>query len=181
MAAPKASFQATLVDINAVLAELSAAGLEDAMGPAVEDWIGESSIAFRAAVRANAPVGRGRPSQWQRRDGKAHGTFRRSVSRAFKRAGIDSTARVRVGPIGNIIRTGARPHFITARPGHRLFVPGARGHFLTTVRHPGTSGNDFWDRAAADIGARIEPLTRKAGFSTLNRMAGNIEARSRRR
>jgi hypothetical protein len=180
MAAPKASFQANLVDINAVLAEISAAGLEGAAGPAIEDWIGEASLAFRDAVRANAPLGHQRLSPWQRQSGRGHGSFRKSVSRSFRRAGIDSTARVRVGPIGNIVRTGARPHFISARPGHRLLIPGLRGHFLNTVRHPGFGGNDFWDRAAAAVDAQVEPLTRKAGFAVASKMAANIERRSRR-
>jgi hypothetical protein len=180
MAAPKASFQANLVDINAVLAEISAQGLEGAAGPVIEEWIGEAGTAFQAAVRANAPVGNQRLSQWQRQSRKGHGTFRKSVRRTFRRAGMDSTARVRVGPIGNIVRTGARPHFISARAGHRLFIPGLRGHFLNTVRHPGFPGNDFWDRAVAELGLQVEPLTRKAGFGIATKMAANIERRSRR-
>jgi len=182
VATPKASFQATLVDINAVIAELSVQGLEAAAGPAVEEWVDDSGRVFQAAVRANAPLGRGRLSQWQRRTGKGHGAFRKSVSRSFRRAGLDSTARVRVGPIGNILRTGARDHFITARKGHRLFLPTfGGGLFRQAVHHRGFPGNDFWDRAAAGLDADITPLTREAGFGTLDRMAKNIERKSRRR
>lgn len=180
MAAPTASFQATLVDINAVLAEISASGLEGVAGPVIEQWVGDSGAAFQMAVRQNAPLGQGRPSQWQRESNKGHGTFRKSVRRTFRRAGMDSTARVRVGPIGNILRTGAKPHFISARPGHHLFIGGIRGRFLNTVHHPGTSGNDFWDRAVAELDAQVEPLTRKAGFGIATKMAANIERRSHR-
>ena len=175
---PRASFQANLVDINAVLAELSARGLDDAAGPAIEEWIESSSKAFQAAVRANAPIGHGRLAPWQRRTSKGHGTFRRSVSRSFRRAGLDSTARVRVGPIGNIVRSGARAHFIRAPRGHFLHVPGLG--FVHQVLHPGFPGNDFWDRATADIDGQVGPLTRKAGFGIASRMAANIERKSRR-
>ena len=157
---PKASFQATLVDIHAVLAELSAQGLDVAASSFVEAWVEDGGRSFQAAVKANAPVGRGRLSQWQRKSGKGHGAFKRSVSRTFRRAGMASTARVRVGPIGNILRAGAKDHWIHAKPGHHLFIPGLRGRFFNAVRHPGTKPNDFWDRALAGLDARVEPLTR---------------------
>jgi hypothetical protein len=179
MATPKASFQANLVDINAVLAELSAQGLEAAADPVIEEWVESSSKLFQAAVKANAPVGHGRLSPWQRRSGKGHGSFRRTVSRSFRRAGADSTARVRVGPIGNILRSGARIHFIRAPRGHFLHAPGLG--FISQVLHRGFPGNDFWDRAAAEVDGHIGPLTRKAGFGVASRMATNIERKSKRR
>jgi hypothetical protein len=182
VAAPKASFQATLVDIDAVLDELSEHGLEVTADPFVEAWVEDSGRTFQAAVRAAAPIGHGRLSQWQRASAKGHGTFRKMVGRSFKRAGIDSTSRVRTGPIGNIVRTGSRPHFIKARPGNHLFIPNLGGLFFpSAVHHPGHRGNPFWDRAAAELDARVEPLTRAAGFGTVTKMASNIERKSRRR
>jgi hypothetical protein len=178
MAAPKASFQATLNDIDAVLEELSAGGLEVVAAPFVEAWVDDTSAVARLAVRDAAPIGRGRLSQWQRKGGKGHGSFKKTVSRSFKRGGIDSAARIRVGPIGNILRSGAKAHLIKAPAGHRLVVGLA---FPTFVRHPGSRPNDFWDRAVDGLDAKVEPLTRKAGFGTVDKMAANIEKRSRRR
>lgn len=178
MAGPKASFQATLLDIDVMLDELSAQGLEVAAAPFVEAWVDDTSATARLAVRDAAPVGQGRLSQWQRKSGKGHGAFRKTVSRSFKRGGIDSAARIRVGPIGNILRSGSKPHLIKAPAGHRLIVGSA---FPTFVRHPGSRPNDFWDRAVDGLDAKVEPLTRKAGFGTVDKMAANIAKRSRRR
>jgi hypothetical protein len=170
-----ARFTVEIEGLNAVLAELTAAGLQVAEGDVAEALIDEASTRFADAVRAAAPQGRGRLAGWQRHSGRRHGDFKRSVRRTLKRGGLNTTARVRVGPIGSILRHGARPHDISARtPLGRLFT-GSR--FVHRVHHPGMRGNDFWDRAVGEVDGKVAELARGARFNTADRIAAAIERR----
>lgn len=174
MARPE--FVVDIRGLSAVEQVISARGVEEIAGPEIEQLVVDTSKAFQAAVRSEAPVGSGRLSAWQRRSGKGHGTFRKGVSLSSKRAGFNTTARVRTMPIGNILRGGAKAHLIRPKNGRFLAVGsfGRQALFVRSVHHPGFGGNDYWRRATSTLEGRIEPLSRAAGFATADKMAERI-------
>lgn len=65
--------------------------------------------------------------------------------------GLEATAKADT-PYASFVREGTRPHIIRAKPGKKLrfFWPVTnRVMYLPKVNHPGTKGNDWWDRGIA--------------------------------
>lgn len=169
------TFTVKIEGIDAVEQVLSAKGFEEAAGPEIEQAVIAAATAFRARVREEAPIGRGRLSQWQRRSGKGHGSLRKSASVSSKRAGFDTTSRVRVGPIANIVRSGAKPHDI--RPLHGRFLLIGDHYIFGAIHHPGAKANNFWARAASSVDGEIQSIAGKVPFATADKMAARIARR----
>lgn len=167
-----------VVDIRELAAAervISAKGFAEAAGPEIEKAVIAVAKEFQARVRAEAPVGKGRLAQWQRRSGKGHGSFRKTVSISSKRAGFDTTSRVKVGPIGNILRAGAKPHDI--KPLHGRFLKIGDHYIFGAIHHPGFAANNFWSRATASLEGQIERVAGRVPFATADKMADRIRGR----
>jgi len=166
------SFTVNITHLTAAESVISADGFKSAAGPEIEKAVVLLASTFRAQVREAAPLGRGRLSQWQRRTHKGHGSFRKSISLSSKRAGFDTVSRVRAGPIGNILRSGAKPHDIKPLHGLYLFVG---GHLVYgAIHHPGFAANDFWARATASLEGQIEHIAGRIPFATADVIAARI-------
>jgi len=114
---------------------------------------------FQAAARAGAkaaepilvaaaPVGRGaRPSQFYRREGLGHGTFRGSVkARRIRKRGLNRrTIGFVIGPAG---KAGFTRHWIAGGTRPHLVPRGRR-----RVRHPGQRANPWVVGAAGPAAA----------------------------
>lgn len=158
--------------LNAAEQEISATGFKAAAGPEIEKAVIAAATEFRKNVREEAPVGRGRLAQWQRRSGKGHGSFRKGISLSSRRGGFDTTSRVQAGPIGNMLRRGAKPHDI--RPLHGRFLKIGSTFIFGAIRHPGFRPDNFWERATRTLDGEIEHIVGRVPLATADKMAARI-------
>ena len=135
-------FTVNIQNLSAVERVISPAGFQAASGPEIEKAVIAVAKEFRAKVRQEEPVGRGRLSQWQRQSHRGHGSLRKMTSLSSKRAGWNTVSRVKAPPIANILGSGAKPHEI--RPLHGLYLrsgaSSSSGPSSTRASRPTTSG-----------------------------------------
>lgn len=167
-----ATFTVRVPELAAALAATTPGAFKQDAGAAVETYIGAASLKFQVDLKAKIPVRTGRGSQWERKNAKGPGTMRKSVRRTVKKAGLNTTARVRVGDtLANIVQSGAGPHLIKAKNVHFLTIG---GRFRTRVSHPGFRANPFFSHALAAVEGDVGRLATKAGFATADKMAARI-------
>lgn len=175
---PPTSFTVKIPELGAAIAATDPRAFEGLAGEAIEAYIDQASLRFRDEVRARTPIRRGRGSQWERANNKAPGTMRRSVNRTLRRAGFESTARVRVGDaLANIVQAGSPPHLIRPRRTDFLFTGSG---FASEVQHPGHAPNPFFGDALQAVDGDVRRLSTSVGLATADKMAERIARRSRR-
>jgi hypothetical protein len=167
-------FAVDIRGLSAAQRVISASGIQSLAGPQIEKAVVLMAKEFREKVRQEAPLGRGRLSQWQRRSHRGHGDLRKHISLSTKRGGFNTVSRVKAPPIANIVGSGAKLHDI--KPLHGLYLKIGNAFIFGAIEHPGFQADHFWQRATLSLEGQIEPIMARTALATADVMAANIAA-----
>ena len=111
-------------------------------------WAARVGPVAREAVRSRAPVSKGLDPK-----GPKPGRLRDSINDRYEHtAGLMSVIIYATAPYAKFVIRPTRPHPIRARNVTALhWVDEGGDHFARSVRHPGTKGNPFPEKAITSI------------------------------